>query len=75
MYDVHMARTNVEIDEELIQRVMRRYALKTKREAIDYALRQIDVKPMTREQALAMQGTGWEGDLQEMRRGRPIRGI
>jgi len=26
-------------------------------------------EPMTREQALAMEGTGWDGDLDEMREG------
>jgi len=27
----------------------------------------MDVTPMTTEEALAMRGTGWEGDLDEMR--------
>lgn len=62
-----MGRTNIEIDEELIERVMRRYGLRTKRAAVDLALRRLDVEPMTKEEALAMQGTGWEGDLDEMR--------
>ena len=69
MYALHMGRTNVEIDERLIQRVMRRYGLKTKRAAIDFALRRLDVEPMSRDEALAMQGTGWEGDLDELRSG------
>lgn len=65
-----MGRTNIEIDEKLIHRVMRRYGLKTKREAVDYALRKIDVVPMTREEALAMQGShAWDGDLDEIRSG------
>ncbi|MGA9876758.1 MAG: type II toxin-antitoxin system VapB family antitoxin [Solirubrobacteraceae bacterium] len=63
-----MARTNVEIDDRLVGRVMSRYGLKTKRAAIDLALRQLDLEPMSREEALAMRGTGWEGDLEEMRR-------
>lgn len=67
VYALHMARTNIEIDEELIQRVMRRHGLPTKRAAVDFALRKLDVKPMTREEMLAMQGTGWHGDLDEMR--------
>ena len=69
VYPLHMGRTNIEIDEKVIQRVMRRYGFKTKREAVDYALRRLDVVPMTREEALAMEGTGWEGDLDEMRSG------
>ena len=64
-----MGRTNLEIDERLIRRVMRRYGLKTKRAAVDFALRRLDVEPMSREEALAMEGTGWEGDLDAMRRG------
>lgn len=66
-----MARTNVEIDEELARRVMRRYGLRTKRAAIDLALRRLDLEPMTREEALLMRGTGWEGNLEELRGGLP----
>jgi Arc/MetJ family transcription regulator len=66
-----MGRTNVEIDEKLIGRVMRRYGVPTKRAAIDLALRRLDLEPMTREEALAMRGSGWEGDLDEMRAGYP----
>lgn len=62
-----MARTNIDIDDELIGRVMKRHGFKTKRAAVDYALRRIDVKPMTLEESLAMQGSGWDGDLDEMR--------
>jgi Arc/MetJ family transcription regulator len=63
-----MGRTNVDLDDELVKRVMTYYNLPTKRAAIDFALRQLDLKPMSREEALAMRGTGWEGDLDEMRR-------
>jgi Arc/MetJ family transcription regulator len=62
-----MGRTNIDIDDEVVQRVMRRYRLRTKREAVDYALRRLDVQPMTKEEALAMEGTGWSGDLEEIR--------
>jgi Arc/MetJ family transcription regulator len=64
-----MARTNVDLDDELVRRVMRRYGVPTKRAAIDLALRRLDVEPMSREEALAMQGTGWDGDLEELRGG------
>jgi Arc/MetJ family transcription regulator len=63
-----MGRTNIELDDELVERIMTLYNLPTKRAAIDFALRQLDLKPMSREEALAMQGTGWDGDLEEMRR-------
>jgi Arc/MetJ family transcription regulator len=62
-------RTNVEIDDALIERVMRRYGLPTKRAVVDLALRRLDSEPMSREEALAMQGTGWEGNLDELRDG------
>jgi Arc/MetJ family transcription regulator len=69
VYPIHMARTNVDIDDELVTRVMRRYGLRTKRAAIDLALRRLDLEPMSREEALAMRGRGWEGDLEELRGG------
>jgi Arc/MetJ family transcription regulator len=64
-----MSRTNVEIEDDLIARVMRRYGLRTKRAAVELALRRLDLEPMTREEALAMRGTGWEGDLDDLRAG------
>ncbi|MBA2317122.1 MAG: type II toxin-antitoxin system VapB family antitoxin [Euzebyales bacterium] len=67
-----MARTNIEIDDELLTRVMRWYGLRTKRQAVDYALRRLDLNPMTREEALAMRGFGWDGDLEAIKSGRPI---
>jgi Arc/MetJ family transcription regulator len=67
-----MSRTNIEIDDELIERVMRLYGYRTKREAVDRALRRLDLEPMSMEEALAMRGSGWEGDLDEMRRPDPV---
>ena len=64
---VAMSRTNIEIDDRLIETAMRIHGLKTKREAVDFALRKLVGNPMTREQMLAMRGTGWHGDLDEMR--------
>lgn len=71
VYALHITRTNVEIDDELVGRVMRRYGLDTKRAAIDLALRHLDVEPLSRDEALAMEGSGWEGDLDELRAGPP----
>ncbi len=51
-----MARTNIDIDQELLRIVMQRYGLHTKREAVELALRRLVGEPMTREEALAMQG-------------------
>jgi Arc/MetJ family transcription regulator len=64
-----MARTNVVVDEALIRKVMRLYRLRTKREAIDYALRAL-VGDRDRRDILELKGTGWEGDLESMRKGR-----
>ncbi|HEU4980967.1 MAG TPA: type II toxin-antitoxin system VapB family antitoxin [Solirubrobacterales bacterium] len=58
-----MGRTNIEIDDELIDRVMRRYGFRSKREAVERALRSLDVEPLSREQILELEGIGWEGDL------------
>jgi Arc/MetJ family transcription regulator len=63
-----MSRTNIEIDEDLARPAMRRYRLPTKRAAVDLALRRLVDDYMTREEALAMEGTGWEGDLDALRR-------
>ena len=62
-----MSRTNIDIDDDLLAAVMRRYGMRTKRDAVNYALRRIHVEPMTMEEKLAMRGTGWEGDLETMR--------
>lgn len=71
MYRWCMARTNIDINDEVCARVMRRYGLTTKRDAVNFALKQLDHQ-MTIEEALAMQGTGWEGDLDEMRSGNRV---
>lgn len=65
-----MARTNVDVDEELVQEAMRRYGLPSKRAAIDLALRRLVGEAMTRDEALEMEGTGWNGDLDELRASR-----
>ncbi|MBI4884342.1 MAG: type II toxin-antitoxin system VapB family antitoxin [Actinobacteria bacterium] len=51
-----MSRTNVDIDDEACERVMRMYQLETKRDAINLALRKLAVVPMTIAEQLAMQG-------------------
>jgi Arc/MetJ family transcription regulator len=63
-------RTNVVIDDRLIKRVMRRYGFRTKRETIDFALRRLDGADDPWAGMLALEGSGWEGDLAEMRRSR-----
>jgi Arc/MetJ family transcription regulator len=62
-----MGRTNIDIDDELIERVMHRYRLPSKRAAVELALRRLAGEPMSREEALAMEGAGWSGDLDALR--------
>lgn len=66
-----MSRTNIEIDDDLIALVMRRYNVTTKREAVDLALRQLVGQALNREEAMSLEGTGWEGDLETLRSARP----
>lgn len=65
---MYVTRTNIEIDDELIDRAMRSYGLRTKRETVDLALRRLVTEPMSRDEALGMEGTGWDGNLDVMRR-------
>jgi Arc/MetJ family transcription regulator len=62
-----MARTNIDIDEELVAEAMRRFRVKTKREAVDLALRRLVGSSVTPAFMLSLEGIGWEGDLDEMR--------
>ncbi len=65
----------MEIDDELIERAMRLQRLRTKREAVDLALRRLVAEPLSLEEARAMEGSGWDGDLDEMRSARRVRDL
>jgi Arc/MetJ family transcription regulator len=65
-----MARTNIDIDDEACAAVMRRFRLGTKRDAVNLALRRLAAEPLTLEDARRLRGSGWDGDLEEMRAGR-----
>lgn len=69
VYNWCMSRTNIDIDDEACERVMKRYNLKTKRDAVNFALRKAAPVPMSIDQALAMEGTGWDGDLEAIKAG------
>ena len=62
-----MTRTNVDIDDAACAEVMRRYRLATKREAVNYALRTLAAEPLGVDEARGLRGSGWEGDLDELR--------
>ena len=64
-------RVEVDVKEELLEAVRGRYHLPTQRAAIEFALRRAAVRPMSKEEALSMEGVGWDGDLGEMRSGDP----
>ena len=66
-----MSRTNIDIDDEMINAVMQRFALTTKKSAVEFALKRL---LDTTDQIAALEGiwgSGWEGDLEEMRSWRP----
>lgn len=67
MYSWCMSRTNIELDDRLVDEVMRRFGVSTKREAVDLALRRLVGTPLTKEFLLSLEGVGWNGDLNEIR--------
>jgi len=65
-----MSRTNIDIDDDACATIMRRYRLATKRDAVNLALRMLATEPLTLDAARLLRGSGWEGDLDEMRASR-----
>jgi Arc/MetJ family transcription regulator len=51
---------NIDIDGDACAKVMRPYRLRTKRNAVNFALRQLTAE-MSLEDARAMEGSGWMG--------------
>jgi len=66
-----MARTNIDLDEEAVAAVMRRFHLGTKKDAVNFALRALASEPLTVKEARNLRGSGWDGDLDQMRESRP----
>jgi len=65
-----MSSITIDIDSEACAAVMQRFGFATADEAVNFALRSLVVEPLTTAEALALEGTGWIGDLDEMRAGR-----
>ncbi len=65
-----MSRTNIDIDDKACAAVMRRYQFSTKREAVNFALQTLATEPFTLDEARKLRGSGWIGDLEEMRTNR-----
>lgn len=63
-------RTNIDIDDDVLREAQRLVGTRTKRETVDFALREL-VARHRRLGVLALGGrVHWEGDLAESRRGR-----
>ncbi|MDP8928507.1 MAG: type II toxin-antitoxin system VapB family antitoxin [Actinomycetota bacterium] len=60
-------RTNIELDDEMIERAMALYGTRSKKETVDLALRRLVGAALTTEEALALEGAGWDGDLDALR--------
>ena len=59
-----MSRTNIDLDDKLIKEVMRVSDFRTKKDAVNFALREL----VKRKGILKFMGSGcWEGNLEEMR--------
>ena len=67
-----MTRTNIDIDDRVVAEVMARYRITTKREAVNFALRMVAAESLSLDEARALRGTGWDGDLETMRSGRSL---
>lgn len=66
-----MGRTNVVVDDLLIRKAMRLFGVRTKREAIDKALRQTVERAEVYEGLRRLWGkVGWKGDLGAWRKNR-----
>ena len=67
-----MSRTTINIDDEACAEVMRRYRLSTKRQAVNFALQRLAGERLSADEARRLRGSGWEGDLKEIRYGRSV---
>jgi Arc/MetJ family transcription regulator len=68
--ETEMSRTNIDLDDRLIEEGLRVFRCKTKKELIHLALQEL-LKTEKRKEILKLQGQlQWEGDLEEMRRSR-----
>jgi len=66
-----MSRTNIDLDDDLVAEVIRRFGVATKKEAVELALRRLVGVPLTREFLLGLEGVGWEGNLGDLRSEQP----
>lgn len=60
-------RTNIDIDDDLMEEVMKRGGYKTKKEAVHQALKALAERQAQRKIRTYRGKLKWEGDLEEMR--------
>ena len=70
VYGWCMSRTNIDLDDAACRAVMERYRLASKRDAVNLALRRLAAEPLGLDDARRLRGSGWDGDLDEMRASR-----
>lgn len=65
-----MSRTNINLDDKLVSKGLKMTGLRTKRELVDLALKEL-VRKENQKSILLLEGTmHWEGELDELRTGR-----
>lgn len=62
-----MTRTNIDIDDQACEVVMRRFHLSSKRDAVNFALRNLAQEALDLNTARELRGSGWDGNLDELR--------
>ena len=68
--DSYMQRTNIVLDMKLVTAGLKATGLKTRRELVDFALREL-LRHGEQRKILSLKGAvDWEGNLEDMRRGR-----
>jgi len=65
-----MSRTNIDLDDDACRVVMHRYHFSNKRDAVNFALRTVAAEPLGLDAARQLRGSGWDGDIDEMRASR-----
>ena len=70
LWEKIVGRTNVVLDEELVQKCLNATGIKTRKNLIDYALKEI-LRHENQKKILELKGTvDWEGDLESWRENR-----
>jgi len=66
-------RTNIDIDDDLLEAAMAATGLSTKKATVEEALRRVVLEGNRRDALAKLAGIGWAGDLDAMRRDKPRR--